>query len=221
MEIVEQRQGAVTVVRPRGPLVLDDAEVFKSRLGEVMTRSLGRFVVDMSEVPYLDSRGLEVLKETTDELLDGGHRALVRLGRGLPSAGSNVDVRRHVDEVARVGDERAEAVGGVRGPFRPRRGLEGVDRQVERPGVVRRERPRLLRRVAGERGRVLDHPGRVRQFGQRHVARRRAQHGLDFPHLVPVARGDDEGLHGRDDARPGAGWELERNPGRDSIGNRT
>jgi len=108
VEIVEQRQGAVTVVRPRGPLVLDDAEVFKSRLGEVMTRSLGRFVVDMSEVPYLDSRGLEVLKETTDELLDGG--------RSLRLCAANETVREVLDvtDLAESFEFFADATSAVR-----------------------------------------------------------------------------------------------------------
>lgn len=77
MEINEQRQGAVTVLRPKGALVLDDAEVFRNRVGEVMTRSLGRFVVDMAEVPYVDSRGLEVLKDMSEQLSEGGR--LLRL----------------------------------------------------------------------------------------------------------------------------------------------
>lgn len=89
MEIHEQRQGAVTVLRPAGPLVVEDAEQFKGRIGEVMTRSLGRFVVDMTEVAYLDSRGIEVLKETTDELGEGG--------RSLRLCGANETVREILD----------------------------------------------------------------------------------------------------------------------------
>jgi anti-sigma B factor antagonist len=72
LEILEQRQGAVTVVKPQGPLCGQDADRFLQRLGEVMARSLGRFVVDCSQVPFVDSRGLEVLKETTEQLSEGG-----------------------------------------------------------------------------------------------------------------------------------------------------
>lgn len=72
MEISETRQGAVTVVKPMGPLVQSDAEQFAVRMREVMTRSLGRFVVDASAVPYVDSRGLESLVEATDELGKSG-----------------------------------------------------------------------------------------------------------------------------------------------------
>lgn len=75
MDIQEQRQGAVTVLKPRGPLCAQDADQFKARAMSVIERSLGRFVVDASDIPYVDSRGLEVLKETTDKLADSG-RAL-------------------------------------------------------------------------------------------------------------------------------------------------
>jgi anti-anti-sigma factor len=75
LEIQEQRQGAVTVLKPRGPLCAQDADQFKQRALSVLDKSLGRFVVDASDVPYLDSRGLEVLKETSDKLSEGG-RAL-------------------------------------------------------------------------------------------------------------------------------------------------
>lgn len=72
MEIAEQRQGAVTVLKPQGPLCGPDADNFLVRISDVMERSLGRFVIDCSAVAYVDSRGLEVLKETTDQLSDGG-----------------------------------------------------------------------------------------------------------------------------------------------------
>lgn len=72
MQIDEQRQGAVTVVKPIGALVGADAEQFKKRLAEVTARSMGRFVVDASAVPFVDSRGLEVLVEASAELGESG-----------------------------------------------------------------------------------------------------------------------------------------------------
>lgn len=75
MEIQEQRHGAVTVIRPAGPLVAGDAAEFKRHLSEVMQRSLGRFVVDASSVAYVDSQGLEALANASEELSAGG-RAL-------------------------------------------------------------------------------------------------------------------------------------------------
>ena len=72
MEVQEQRHGAVTVLRPIGPLLLEDAVKFRQRLGDVMTRSLGRFVLDASGVAYVDSEGLEVLVQAAEQLSHGG-----------------------------------------------------------------------------------------------------------------------------------------------------
>lgn len=89
MEIIEERQGAVTVLRPQGPLCSTDAEQFRERVAAVMDKSLGRFVVDAAEIPYLDSRGLEVLKETTEELGQSG--------QALRLCGANETVREVLD----------------------------------------------------------------------------------------------------------------------------
>ena len=72
MQIQEQKKGAVTVLRPVGPLTQDDAEQFKTRLMAVRDQSMGRFVVDAGAVPYVDSRGLEVLVEANDEVTRAG-----------------------------------------------------------------------------------------------------------------------------------------------------
>lgn len=72
MEIVEQTKGAVRVLRPRGPLIQTDADQFKARALEVARAALGRVVIDASAVPYVDSRGLEVLAELSEELGAGG-----------------------------------------------------------------------------------------------------------------------------------------------------
>ena len=72
MEIQEQRQGAVTVLKPLGALCQDDAECFKKRMLEVLGKTLGRFVVDASAVAFVDSRGLEALVEVTEVLAQSG-----------------------------------------------------------------------------------------------------------------------------------------------------
>ena len=72
MKIHEQRQGAVTVLRPEGPLIEAQAEACKRKLMQTLAASLGRFVVDMSAVPFVDSKGLEVLSEVTEEMAKSG-----------------------------------------------------------------------------------------------------------------------------------------------------
>lgn len=72
MKIHEQRQGAVIVLRPEGALIEGDAAGLKKKLMETLAGSLGRFVVDMSAIPYVDSKGLEALVEVTEEMGRGG-----------------------------------------------------------------------------------------------------------------------------------------------------
>ena len=72
MEIHKQRQGAVTIIRPEGPLVDADAQSVKEQLLASAGTSLGRVVLDMSAIPFVDSRGLETLVEVTEEMSDQG-----------------------------------------------------------------------------------------------------------------------------------------------------
>jgi len=75
MEIQEQRHGAVTVLKPVGPLVGTDAEQFKTTALQQASKALGRLVVDGSAIPFLDSAGIECLIDISDALFQGG-RAL-------------------------------------------------------------------------------------------------------------------------------------------------
>ena len=85
MKIHEQLQGAVIVLKPEGALVEGDAAVVKQRLLATLNATLGRFVVDMSAIPYVDSKGLEVLAEVTEEM--------GRSGQALRMCGANKTVR--------------------------------------------------------------------------------------------------------------------------------
>lgn len=72
MEIDQQRQGAVTVLRPKGPLVEAESADFASRVRLAIASSLGRVVIDAASLPFVDSRGLETLVEIAEELADSG-----------------------------------------------------------------------------------------------------------------------------------------------------
>jgi anti-sigma B factor antagonist len=89
MQIKEQTQGAVTVLEPDGALTQDDADQFMGRLTEALAESSGRVVVDLSSVPFVDSRGLEILVDANDALADGG--------RALKLCGINETVREVLD----------------------------------------------------------------------------------------------------------------------------
>ncbi len=72
MKVEEQLHGAITVLLPDGPLTGDDADQFKQHALDVVQRSLGRCVIDASSVPYVDSRGLEVLVDINDQMSQTG-----------------------------------------------------------------------------------------------------------------------------------------------------
>ncbi len=93
MEIQQHNHGAVTVLKPIGPLCEEDADEVKTRTIEAATRNLGRVVVDASAVPYIDSRGLEVLVEVAEALAQGG--------QALKLCGAN-EVLREVVELTDV-----------------------------------------------------------------------------------------------------------------------
>jgi anti-sigma B factor antagonist len=89
MKISEQRQGAVLVLKPEGALVEQECADAKTRLIEAVGTSLGRVVVDMSAVPFVDSRGLELLVDLTEEL--------GKSGQSLRLCGVNKTVREVMD----------------------------------------------------------------------------------------------------------------------------
>jgi anti-sigma B factor antagonist len=85
VEILEQSQGAVIVLKPQGPLVQADAEQFRARMFEEMHRSLGRVLLDASAIPFVDSNGLEALADVSEEMSRGG--------QALKLCGANETVR--------------------------------------------------------------------------------------------------------------------------------
>ena len=72
MQIQTQRKGAVTIVSPEGPLLEADAEQIKRALLDTSAETLGRVVLDMEQIHFVDSRGLEVLVEVTEEMSESG-----------------------------------------------------------------------------------------------------------------------------------------------------
>lgn len=72
MQIETETKGAVRIIRPRGPLVLDDAEQLLESSREHIADSLGRVVIDAAAIPYVDSKGIESLLDLADDLADAG-----------------------------------------------------------------------------------------------------------------------------------------------------
>jgi anti-anti-sigma factor len=72
MKIEEQKQGAVVVIKPTGPLVGEACMELKNCLSAVTQRSMGRYVVDAAAISFLDSGGLQTLLEASEQLIRGG-----------------------------------------------------------------------------------------------------------------------------------------------------
>lgn len=72
MQIQQYQHGAVTVLKPEGPLVGDDADLFRARTQSTLRTSFGRMVVDACSIPYVDSKGLEALSDLSQEMNRAG-----------------------------------------------------------------------------------------------------------------------------------------------------
>jgi anti-anti-sigma factor len=72
MKLHQQQHGAVSLLKPDGPLAEPEIAEFAQALRTLIGGKLGRVVVDLSAVPFVDSGGLEALLDITDELGRGG-----------------------------------------------------------------------------------------------------------------------------------------------------
>ncbi len=64
MKVHCQPHGKVTVLVPHGPLVTDEVVYLRCSIEEAVASAAKRVVIDMADVPYLDSAGIELLLET-------------------------------------------------------------------------------------------------------------------------------------------------------------
>lgn len=68
MRIEQQQVGTVDVIMPLGTLVEDDAAEFAQKLETRLAGANMRMVLDMHEVPYVDSVALEALADAVDHM---------------------------------------------------------------------------------------------------------------------------------------------------------
>lgn len=67
MDIAQHKVGAVTVIRPTGPLVRNGCELLLRQYRTAIQDAMGRVVIDLEAVPFVDSAGLECLMDASDE----------------------------------------------------------------------------------------------------------------------------------------------------------
>jgi len=72
MKLVTEEHGQVAVVRPTGDLTAEETESFRKAARERLNTATRDFVIDGSEMEFIDSQGLETLlwlQESTAEQL--------------------------------------------------------------------------------------------------------------------------------------------------------
>lgn len=79
MKIDNQTHGAVTVLVPHGPLIAEDLVELRRSVESAVAARPGRVVVDLKEVPYLDSAGIELLLSACGNAAVAGRPRLARL----------------------------------------------------------------------------------------------------------------------------------------------
>ncbi len=89
MKISERRDGAVTVISPTGSVSGSDADQTRTRLLETFRATHGRFVVDASEIAFIDGAGLEMLLDVSEQMN--------RTGQGLKLCAANETLRQIMD----------------------------------------------------------------------------------------------------------------------------
>ncbi len=72
MKIDMQRMGSVTVLSPRSAITQGEVDDFANVLEENRRKTNGRMVLEFSQVPFLDSRGVEVLWDLKDRQRESG-----------------------------------------------------------------------------------------------------------------------------------------------------
>jgi anti-anti-sigma factor len=63
MKVEAQPHGSVSVLIPHGPLAGEELDAFRQELQAAIDQKSGRVVLDMNDVPYLDSTGIQALLE--------------------------------------------------------------------------------------------------------------------------------------------------------------
>jgi anti-sigma B factor antagonist len=108
MQHTTQERDGVTVIRPVGDLDVTTALDLRAVLGEQLAREHARIVLDLSEVPFIDSSGVGVLVTANRRSrANGGGLALAGLGPGVTKV---LELTRTI-RVFTVADTVDEAVG--------------------------------------------------------------------------------------------------------------
>lgn len=80
MKIEQQEHGSVCVIVPHGPLTRDDLADFQSALAARLREKQGRVVLDFTDVPFVDSAGIELIYDTAEDAAHLNRARFAQLG---------------------------------------------------------------------------------------------------------------------------------------------
>ena len=108
MAIETLQQGAVTVLKPTGPLSGEESAAFRSLACQAFGDSGGRFVADLTAVSFVDSQALETLADLGEQARKNG--------QSLKLCGENETVRQALEltELTEQFEHFADLVAAVR-----------------------------------------------------------------------------------------------------------
>ena len=76
-----EHYGAVSVIRPDGPLRFSNLNELRDKVTEIVSSSIPYIVVDMTQTPLMDGAGLELFLDMDEECCDrGGALRLCNVG---------------------------------------------------------------------------------------------------------------------------------------------
>ena len=99
MKIETTQMGSVLVLTPQGAVAQDDVDEFACLMEDHRRKTNGRLVLDMTQVSFLDSRGVEAIWDFADHQHESGQTTklaavpeLCREILELTGVGSQVDI---------------------------------------------------------------------------------------------------------------------------------
>ena len=72
MHVTVSQEGAVSVVKPMGPIIIGELEELDNELSRLSRDWAKRIVINMTDVSFIDSAGLELMLRYQQQLGDHG-----------------------------------------------------------------------------------------------------------------------------------------------------
>ena len=72
MQVVVSREGAATILKPLGPLVVGELDEMDQTLNQLGQKWIKRIVINMDNATFIDSAGLQLMKRHQDLLNSHG-----------------------------------------------------------------------------------------------------------------------------------------------------